>query len=124
MRKSFLSWIVLGAAALALSPDVPGQIETQVQRLVKNGPGGPAPRHDLLGAWAGDIGANTPARPDRVPFAGKTKVEEPSFTPAGLARFKLNKPGTFSTTSNDPYLKCDPWGFPRNFLQESKGLAF
>jgi hypothetical protein len=124
MRNSFLSLIVLGAAALALSPNLAAQIETQVERLVKNGPGGPAPKRDLFGAWAGNIGANTGVRPNRVPFAGKVKAEEPSFTPAGQAQFKLNIPGTFSKDSNDPYLKCDPWGFPRNLLQESKGLAF
>jgi hypothetical protein len=124
MRNAFVSLIVLGAAALTLLPNLAAQIETQVQRLQKSGPGGPAPRRDLNGAWAGNIGANTIARPNRVPFAGKVRVEEPSFTPLGLARFKLNKPGTFSTTSNDPYLKCDPWGFPRNLLQESKGLIF
>ena len=124
MRNSFFNLIVVGTAALALSQNLAAQIETQVERLVKNGAGGPAPKHDLYGAWAGAIGANTGARPDRVPFAGKVQAEKPSFTPAGLARFKLNKPGTFSTDSNDPYLKCDPWGFPRNLLQESKGIAF
>ena len=124
MRNSFFNLIIVGTAALALSPNLAAQIETQVERLVKNGAGGPAPKRDLYGAWAGAIGANTGERPDRVPFAGKVKAEKPSFTPAGLARFKLNKPGTFSTDSNDPYLKCDPWGFPRNLLQESKGIAF
>jgi hypothetical protein len=124
VRNSFLRLIVLGAAGLALSLNLAAQVETQVQRLEKNGPGGPAPRRDLFGQWSGNIGANAPGNPRRVPYAGKEKVEVPSFTPAGLARFKLNKPGTFSTESNDPYLKCDPWGFPRNLLQESKGLAF
>jgi hypothetical protein len=124
MRNSWLSLIVVGTAALPLSPNLAAQVETQIQRLEKLGPGGPAPRRDLYGAWSGNIGANSIARPDRVPFAGKAKVEKPSFTPLGLAQFKLNKPGTFSTSSNDPYLKCDPWGFPRNLLQESKGLLF
>ena len=110
MQNSFSSLIVIGAASLALSPNLAAQVVTHVQLLEKNGPGEPAPRRDLYGAWAGPIGAK--------------RGEEPSFTPAGLARFKLNIPGTFSTDSNDPYLKCDPWGFPRNLLQESKGLAF
>ena len=46
------------------------------------------------------------------------------YTPAGLARFKLNKPGTYSSTTNDPWMVCDPFGFPRNLLQESNGIAF
>ena len=98
MQNSFTSLIVIGAAALALSPNLAAQVVTHVQLLEKNGPGGPAPRRDLFGAWAGPIGAK--------------RGEAPSLTPAGLARFKLNKPGTFSADSNDPYLKCDPWGFP------------
>ena len=109
MQISLTSLIVIGAAALALSPNLAAQVETQIQLLQKNGPGGPAPVHDLFGAWAGPRnGTGDPS----------------SFTPAGLARFKLNKPGPFNTDSNDPYVKCDPWGFPRNLVQESNGLTF
>ncbi len=109
MRNSFLSLIAIGAATLAVSPNLAAQVVQFVELLEKNGPGGPAPRRDVFGAWAGPRGG----------------VGEPSsFTPAGLARFKLNKPGTFSTDSNDPYLKCDPWGFPRNLSSESNGIAF
>ena len=96
-------------AALALSPSLPAQVVTQIELLEKNGPGGPAPRHDLFGAWAGTRGGG---------------AQPPALTPAGMARFKLNKPGTFSGESNDPYLKCDPWGFPRNLMEESNGIAF
>ena len=110
MQNSFFSLIVIGTAALALSPNLAAQVVTHVQQLEKLGAGGTAPKHDLYGAWAGPIGAK--------------KGEQPSFTPVGQAQFKLSHPGTFSTDSNDPYLKCDPWGFPRNFLQESKGIAF
>jgi len=109
MKNSFLTLVVIGTAALALSPDMAAQVETQVKLLEKNGPGGPAPRHDVFGAWAGPRGG----------------TGQPSaLTPEGQARFKLNKPGTFSTESNDPYLKCDPWGFPRNLSSESNGIAF
>src|SRR5262249_19230565 len=79
---------------------------------------------DIYGGWAGNIGANTIARPNRVPFGGKVRGEEPSFTPLGLARFSLNKSGTFNKASNDPYLKCDPLGFSRNLFQESQRLIF
>jgi hypothetical protein len=119
MQNSFSSLIVIGAAALALSPNLAAQVVTHVELLEKNGPGGPAPRRDLYGAWAGPIGA----RRGEVPRRSNDEGSAP-FTPAGLARFKLNIPNPFNPDSNDPYLKCDPWGFPRNLLQESKGLAF
>ena len=110
MQNAFLSLIGLGAVALALSPNLAAQVETHVQQLEKNGTGGPAPRRDLFGAWAGPI----QARPGEVP----------PFTALGQAQFKLNKPGTFSTASNDPWLTCDPFGFPRNLMQEPKGIIF
>jgi hypothetical protein len=111
MQNSFLRLIGIGAAALALSPNLAAQVVTQVQLLEKNGPGGPAQRHDVFGQWAASRG-------------GGRGLEAPVLTPAGLARFKLNKPGTYSAVSNDPWLLCDPFGFPRNLLQESNGIAF
>ena len=74
MRNSFLSWIVLGAAALALSPNLAAQVVQQVELLEKNGPGGPAPKHDVFGQWAGARG-------------GARGLEAPALTPAGQARF-------------------------------------
>ena len=71
-------------------------------------PPGPAPKRDLSGAW---VGPNT-NKPDRVP----------PMTPAGEAAFKLNKPfGPVSRNdalgeSNDPFIVCDPLGFPRDLL--------
>ncbi len=73
-------------------------------------PPGPAPRQDLSGAWVGPQNN----RPDPVP----------PMTPAGLARFKQSKPyGPASNAtaeseriSNDPFITCDPLGFPRDLL--------
>ena len=109
MRNSLLSLIGLGAAALALSPNLPAQVVQLMEMLEKQGPGGPAPVHDLLGSWAGKRGANSKPSP---------------YTPAGLARFKLNKPGTSSSTTNDPWMVCDPFGFPRSVTQEINGMTF
>jgi hypothetical protein len=75
-------------------------------------PPGPAPKRDLSGAWVGPQNN----KPDPVP----------PMTPAGEAIFKErkgygiatrlgNQPGT-SSESNDPFITCDPLGFPRDLL--------
>ena len=79
-------------------------------------PPGPAPKRDLSGAWVGPQNN----KPDAVP----------PMTPAGEAQFKLRKAygaatgggGTQaratgeSPSSNDPFITCDPLGFPRDLL--------
>ena len=71
-------------------------------------PPGPAPRRDLSGVWVGP----QDNKPDPVP----------PMTPAGAALFKGRKPyGEASRNdglgaSNDPFITCDPLGFPRNLL--------
>src|SRR5712664_917074 len=75
-------------------------------------PPGPAPKRDLSGAWVGP--QNTTVDP------------MPPMTPAGEARFKMNKPylrgagvasaGGGLPPSNDPSITCDPLGFPRNLF--------
>jgi len=72
-------------------------------------PPGPAPKRDLSGAWVGPANTN---KPEPVP----------PMTPAGEAQFKLRKAyGAASQAqnpgaSNDPFITCDPLGFPRNLL--------
>ena len=76
-------------------------------------PPGPAPKRDLSGAWVGPRNTN---KPDPVP----------PMTPAGQAIFKTRNPYGAATrpggtdgqlaTSNDPFITCDPLGFPRNLL--------
>jgi hypothetical protein len=73
-------------------------------------PPGPAPKHDLSGAWVGPQ--------DRMlgPF--------PPMTPTGEKLFKMNHPYlnfqehdvTKLAPSNDPFITCDPLGFPRDLL--------
>jgi hypothetical protein len=77
------------------------------------GPGGPAPKRELTGVWAGPIG-------------GKPG-EAPSFTPLGKQLFGMNKPEAQYKVAgtNDPYVRtCDPLGFPRNIMFETRGIAF
>jgi hypothetical protein len=118
------------AAVLALSPLAPaafGQTsDGQTGRTVGRGgvtnladrlgndakPAAPAPKHDLSGAWAGpvdSVGHN---------FA--------PYTPLGEERAKLNKPEPVYhlANTNDPLTTCDPLGFPRNVLNETRGTRF
>jgi hypothetical protein len=83
------------------------------------GTGGPAPKRDLSGTWAGPrSGAGVPD------FKGGDK---PSFTPFGEQLFRENRPlAKFSPAgTNDPTVRtCDPLGVPRNAIDEIRGLSF
>ena len=71
-------------------------------------PPGPAPKRDLTGMWVGPQNN----KPDQVP----------PMTPAGEALFKQRHPSGPASrnddlgASNDPFITCDPLGFPRNLL--------
>src|SRR5437763_4284215 len=73
------------------------------------GDGGPAPKRDLSGTWAGESsGANVPRQKNEV---------APAMTALGKEMFARNKPiGRFSPGgTNDPHTRyCDPFGFPQN----------
>jgi len=81
-------------------------------------PPGPAPKRDLSGAWVGPQ-AN---RPDPVPpmtAAGQAAFKERKAYGAASGNFgggrgqaAEQQPGQ----SNDPFITCDPLGFPRNLL--------
>ena len=109
--------VVLFAAVAFLATEENGAAQrgrTGAEEFVTEGvprmptPPGPAPKRDLSGAWVGPQNN----KPDPVP----------PMTPAGQAQFKLAKAyGTASRTdglgeSNDPFITCDPLGFPRNLL--------
>lgn len=88
----------------------PGFIAEGVPKMPD--PPGPAPKRDLSGAWVG------PQNPQADPM--------PPMTPAGEAQFKMNKPylrgatvvapGNALPPSNDPFITCDPLGFPRDLF--------
>ena len=75
----------------------------------------PAPKRDLTGVWAGPgIATLNPV---------------PPMTSWGQAQFNANKPFSGprifpAGDSNDPMIFCDPLGFPRNVLWETRGVAF
>jgi hypothetical protein len=122
MRKPVAKFIPIVLAVLVFSSVAAAQTPqaTPSRRPLRKGyiypgvpkmpnPPGPAPKRDLSGAWVGpqDVKADP----------------MPRMTPAGEARFKRNKPYGVATrevapgenaVSNDPFITCDPLGFPRD----------
>jgi hypothetical protein len=83
------------------------------------GDGGPAPKRDFTGSWAGPrSGAGVPD-PERG--------EPPLLTEAGKKLFEPSKPlDKYSPAgTNDPTVRsCDPFGFPRSAIDQNRGIAF
>jgi len=96
-QKQLLTMLAL----LVVSPAMLAQ-NRQIPKMPN--PPGPAPKHDLNGAWVGPT----------MSVVGQI----PPMTPAGEARMKMNKPERQYTLagSNDPFQYCNPLGFPRNVL--------
>lgn len=74
-----------------------------------------APPRDLSGVWAGPP---LPTLKDTAPL-----------TQAGQARYDANRPtwgpkAVGLAESNDPLITCDPLGFPRSILYETRGFEF
>src|SRR5580693_8585585 len=125
MRNPLAETIAASLAVLALSSVVMAQAQGQARprHEVQDGylvegvpampnPPGPAPKHDLTGIWVG------PLKVEMGPF--------PAMTPAGEAKFKLNKPIARASDrvaqlvpNNDPFAICDPLGFPRDLLNHT-----
>jgi hypothetical protein len=85
----------------------------QMPHYKYDGAPGPAPRQDVSGVWGGPLSA---PKADPVP----------AMTDWGKARFAANKSNQRIdvAVSNDPLNHCDPLGFPRNALWESRGISF
>jgi len=118
MRNALTGSLVGLAAAILLSGIAPsaraqgGYQNTEFDKL-KSGPGGPAPKRDLTGTWLGPISAK--------------KADDPQLTAAGQKLFSLNKSEAkfHVADTNDPFVRtCDPMGFPRNVVFETRGLSF
>jgi hypothetical protein len=87
---------------------------TLFSKLKNNGSGGPAPKRDLTGSWAGPISIDSLA-------------VAPPLTPLGQKIMSGNKPETefHISGTNDTFARmCDPLGFPRNIVFEIRGLSF
>ena len=76
-------------------------------------PPGPAPKRDLSGAWVGPGTSNKPDPvPPMTPAGEKIVKQRKAYSSATNLGGKDGPPGA----SNDPYITCDPLGFPRNVL--------
>jgi len=131
MRNWFLGAILAFATILALSlvaaaqtapPQVKGHSPWKYYPMDRAvGDGGPAPKRDLTGTWAG------PGSGAAVPKG--TNIQSPTappLTPLGQQLFSQNKPiGKYSPAgTNDPHTRyCDPFGFPQNMANEIRGMT-
>jgi len=111
--------LVLSAAAISLhaqgqAPAGGALANTQYNKLQNSGPGGPAPKRDFTGSWAGPIQIDS-------------SVVPPPLTPFGQKLLSENKPEAqyHVADTNDTFARmCDPLGFPRNMVFEIRGIAF
>ena len=121
MRNLFWSFVVALVVTPAAWSQAPAQNSPPINRggtdnlrdkLANTGTGGAAPKRDLTGFWAGLVA------PKLNPVA--------PMTPWGQEQFRLHRNNAqFSVAeSNDPVKGCDPPGFPRNMLFETRGIAF
>src|ERR1044071_3002659 len=81
------------------------------------GDGGPAPKRDLSGTWAG------PGSTDAIPRGAA--AERPSLTPLGQQVLIQRKPiGRYGPAgTNDPTARyCDPLGFPLDFIYQNRAM--
>jgi hypothetical protein len=126
MSKGLASTVVLVAALLAFSPlGVRAQVDGwgHTAPLPARDPkAGAAPRHDISGVWDPGNGGIQATGSKAMPEDGKPE-HEPSYTPAGLARWKAARTSNGARAvlpeeSNDPGWHCDPLGFPRENLYE------
>ena len=133
MRKA-CTCIISGVAgvvlisALAAAQNAAGQSQNSAPRSpwkyypedvrANAGDGGPAPKRDLTGTWAGpNSGAGT---------ARGRGSAAPPLTPLGKElNDKMRPIGIYSPGgTNDPHSRyCDPVGFPRNMSDQMRGIT-
>ena len=106
--------LIVSSYALAQQSPKPnyGGPESLYDKLGDTGTGGPAPKRDLTGFWAGEVAAKL--------------NEVPPMTAWGEEQFKTHKTNgeVPVADSNDPIKGCDPLGFPRNMLFMTRGIGF
>ena len=132
MRTYFTNSVfVLVAVLLLCSPAFaqiygPSSEGHRTQQAVKAAAAAPKPAydpHDVSGVWWGLNSA--------IPSEGTMLMGNPvpEMTPLGQQRFNANKPsagprGVAPGLGNDPLGQCDPLGYPRNLLQNTRSFEF
>ena len=122
MRSSRLSGLILVlGATLAVSSNASAQAAWPKDALNSkaakdDGAFATYDAHQISGVWTG-LERNT------------TGKEVSPMTPWGKQQFEAHKPfnGPHSVNvgnSNDPMIKCDPLGFPRNLFHEMRAMEF
>jgi hypothetical protein len=125
VRNSILGSLVVATALLIVAhvadPAAQGRQRISGEGFVSEGvpkmpnPPGPAPKRDLSGAWVGPQSNKPDPAPPMTP-AGQEAFKERrgygSATQLGRGGGTSGQPGE----SNDPFITCDPLGFPRNLL--------
>jgi hypothetical protein len=132
MRTYFMGPVFVLVAALVLGSPALAQIYPpsseghRAQQALKAAAAAPKPTydpHDLSGVWWGLNSA--------IPSEGTILMGNPApeMTPLGQQRFNANKPsagprGVAPGSGNDPLGQCDPIGYPRNLLQNTRAFEF
>jgi len=121
MRKRFGSLTLGPTITLAIALLAPLVLAQTAQQMpaakTAKTPAAPAARHDITGAWEGS--------------AGSTISNVGAMTAWGQEQYNANKPFNGAAKnivpvgqSNDPFVKCDPMGFPRSVFFETRGIEF
>ena len=121
MRNSILASTAAVLALLVVhATDAAAQARRVPEGFISEGipkmpnPPGPAPKRELSGAW---VGPGVTNKPDPVPpmtAAGEAMFKERKAY--GAATGQGGRGGAAAPESNDPFITCDPLGFPRNLL--------
>jgi hypothetical protein len=132
MRNVAISVVLGFTGMLVVAISAAGQTSTGASNAARSpwkyypmdraiGDGGPAPKRDLTGTWAGPgSGANVPRG------TNNENQTAPSLTALGKQLYDLNKPiGKYSPGgTNDPHSRyCDPFGLPQNMTNEIRGMT-
>src|SRR5580658_9664874 len=117
MRNRIGTILLVGAAALAISPAAPAQTDQSSGNPKPAAASAPAPVHDLSGGW------NMHALPAQRRYLGATyTADPPAMTAWGTDKYNANKPSNGPRThslkeTDDPVLRnCLPPGTPRIYL--------
>src|SRR6516162_6357643 len=105
--------VLLTFASFALAqrggPPPPGFVAAGVPKMPN--PPGPAPKRDLSGIWVGPQNYKLGPVAPMTPAGEAIFKERHAYLPNGLKPDNGELP-----PSNDPFITCDPLGFPRNLL--------